>query len=128
MNIKKYLQFKGTLNGLNYFLRNLLSVVLAFLCGYAISYGDLVDSHSLVIISFLFLGLTLWFSFATLWKRVNALFPKNATLFTTGLIFIQLAPQFLPQESDIKPILSLFLFIASLILIFKNSEINNHNG
>ena len=59
---------------------------------------------------------------------MNALFPKNATLFTVGLIFFQTILQFLPQDNPLQALLTLALFVIGLILIFKNSEIKEHNG
>ena len=128
MDIKKYFQFTGTINGLNYFLRNLLSYFLAFFAGYGIGYGMGMGDNGLTTLSLILLVPVLWFSFTTIWKRMNALFPKNATLFTVGLIFFQTILQFLPQDNPLQAMLTLALFVIGLILIFKNSEIKEHNG
>lgn len=128
MDIKKYFQFTGTINGLNYFLRNLLSLLLAFLSGYGIGYGIASGNNGIMMISFILMAFILWFSFTTIWKRMNALFPEKANLFTIGLISLQTISQFLIEGSFLQSILTLFLFIVSLVLIFKNSEITEHNG
>ena len=66
-------------------------------------------------------------SFATIYKRMKALFSDNAGEYSAGLIMIQILTQFIP-EGPFKTLASLVLLIFGLILIFKNSGIENHEG
>ena len=39
LKMKKYFEFSGTINGLNYFLRNLLATVVAMFGGFTLGFG-----------------------------------------------------------------------------------------
>lgn len=124
--IKKYFEFSNTISGMTYLLRNLLGYFVGFAGGYIVGYGLVNQIMGLTTLGFVITAPVLWFTFTTVYKRVNALFPKDATLVTVGIIFAQVVSQ-LTQDS-VGPILSLSLLIMGLILIFKNSGIANHEG
>ena len=58
---------------------------------------------------------------------MNALVTENAKEYSIGLIMIQIFTQFLPQ-GPFSGLATLVLLIFGLILIFKNSGIENHEG
>jgi uncharacterized membrane protein YhaH (DUF805 family) len=125
--VKKYFQFSGTINGLNYFLRNMLSYVVAFIGGYMVGDGLLNKNTGLTSIGFLIIAPAIAFGFATLYKRMLALFDDDATSYTIGIILIQIISQFM-EAGPFKTLAGLFMLIFSCILIFQNSKIENHNG
>lgn len=124
--VKKYFEFSGTINGLNYFLRNLLSSFLAFFGGYMVGYGLGSSQMGLATLGFILLAPTIWFSIATIYKRTLALFPESATALTIGMLVSQVMVQF--TQDSVGPVINLGLIIFGLILIFKNSNIQNHEG
>ena len=124
--VKKYFEFSGTINGLNYFLRNLLSTFLAFFGGYMVGYGLGSSQMGLATLGFILLAPTIWFSIATIYKRTLALFPESATALTIGMLIAQVMVQF--TQDSVGPVINLGLIIFGLILIFKNSNIQNHEG
>ena len=124
--VKKYFEFSGTINGLNYFLRNLLSSFLAFFGGYMVGYGLRSSQMGLATLGFILLAPTIWFSIATIYKRTLALFPESATALTIGMLVAQVMVQF--TQDSVGPVINLGLIIFGLILIFKNSNIQNHEG
>lgn len=124
--VKKYFEFSGTINGLNYFLRNLLSSFLAFFGGYMVGYGLGSSQMGLATLGFILLAPTIWLSIATIYKRTLALFPESATALTIGMLVAQVMVQF--TQDSVGPVINLGLIVFGLILIFKNSNIQNHEG
>lgn len=110
--MKKYFDFNGTINGTNYFLRNLLLAIPAVFANAFITSGSYEGSGAalVLIVFFAFLFLLAAFSFSTINKRLNALMPDNKIL---GWILM-----FIPVVSS----------IMGLYLIFANSKIEEHNG
>jgi uncharacterized membrane protein YhaH (DUF805 family) len=125
--IKKYFEFSGTINGTTYFLRNLLSVFGSFLGGFIIGLGIADGSVGLISLGLIIVTPFLWFNVATIYKRILALAPKDATGFTIGLILIQLIGSFIVDET-FGSLVKLVSLVIGLILIFKNSNIENHEG
>ena len=64
-NFKKYFEFGGTISGLNYFLRQLLTSVVAFIGGFTLGYGMGSDSIGLITLGMVILSPAVWMSFAT---------------------------------------------------------------
>jgi uncharacterized membrane protein YhaH (DUF805 family) len=126
--VKKYFEFSGTINGLNYFLRNLLTAVMAFFGGYMVGYGLGMQNMGLMTLGLVILAPTFWFNATTIWKRMNALYGENATLYTVGFFGLNIINQFISEEVSFKPIMTLLMFIIGLVLIFSNSKIENHEG
>jgi len=124
--LKKYFEFSGTINGLNYFLRNLLSSFLAFIGGYMVGYGLASTEMGIATLGFLILAPTIWFSTSTIYKRAKALFAESAAMITIGILVAQLLVQF--TQDSFGPIINLGLIIFGLVMIFKNSKIENHEG
>ena len=119
--MNKYFQFSGTISGTNYFLRNMLSTFLAFGGGWLIGYGLGAEENYLLMIGLLVLLPTFWFNICTIFKRSNALFPEQAVWITIGMIAFQVL-------GEVNQIFSIFPFVMGLILLFKNSTIEEHNG
>jgi hypothetical protein len=65
-NLKKYFEFGGTISGLNYFLRQLLTSVVAFIGGFTLGYGIGSDSIGLITLGMVKLSPAVWMSFATI--------------------------------------------------------------
>ena len=124
---KKYFEFSGTINGTNYFLRNMLAYVLAAFFGFMTGFGAGSGNTGLTTVGLLFLVPILWFSFTTIYKRMRALFPGDATGYTIGLVILQVIGQFF-NSSPTGALFTLILLIFGLVLIFKNSNIENHQG
>lgn len=125
--IKKYFEYSGTISGLNYFLRILLTSVIAYLGGFTIGYGMGTSNMGLITLGLVILAPTFWFNYTTIYKRCNALFGEQAAVYTISLITLQVLNQFVEKET-IGKVGSLVLLIIGCILIFKNSKIESHNG
>lgn len=125
-NFKKYFEFGGTISGVNYFLRQLLASVVAFLGGFSIGYGIGTDSLGLITLGIVILSPAVWMSFATIYKRCEALFPGQAAVYTSGIVTLQLLNQFV-NGGILGGLITIVLLVAGLYLIFKNSNIEEHN-
>ena len=125
--IKKFFEFSGTISGLDYFLRILLASVIAYLGGFTLGYGIGTNNMGLLTLGLVILAPTFWFNFTTIYKRCNALFGENATVYTISLIALQVLNQFVEKET-VGKVGGLVLLIIGCILIFKNSKIESHNG
>jgi len=126
-NLKKYFEFNGTISGLNYFLRQLLSSFVAFIGGFTLGYGFGSNSIGLITLGMVVLSPAIWMSFATVYKRCNAVFPGQAIVYTWSIIGLQILAQFM-GETALSGLTSIILFGIGLYLIFKNSDIVEHNG
>jgi uncharacterized membrane protein YhaH (DUF805 family) len=128
-NLKKYFEFGGTISGLNYFLRQLLTTTIAFIGGFTLGYGIGDNSIGLITLGIAILSPAVWMSFATIYKRCEALFPGLAASYTLGIVILQLLNQFVDKTNSIlSGVSSIILFGIGLYLIFKNSDIVEHNG
>lgn len=125
--IKKYFQFSGTINGADYFYRNLASYFTAFVGGLILGIGIAKNSMGVSSLGIMVIVPAVVFGFASLYKRMLALFGEDATSYTIGLILIQLLSQFLSPGS-FKSAAGFVLVIFSLVLIFKNSGKKDHKG
>jgi hypothetical protein len=125
-DLKKYFEFSGTISGSNYLLRNLIAGVAAFIGGFLIGYG-IVQSTGLIMLGLLILAPACWLSIANIYKRFNALYPRSANEYTIGLIFLQVLNGFVKGQLW-GNLISLVLIVISCVLIFRNSNIDNHEG
>jgi len=126
--MKKYFEFSGTINGLNYFLRNFVLALLGFGVGFGIGYSFAMNNMGLVMVFVALFAPLMWLQASTIYKRMSALFPKDAKMYTGGLITLQLVQQAMSDDSPFKVLLMLVLLVIGLVLIFKNSNIENHEG
>ena len=120
-NLKKYFEFSGTISGTNYFLRNLLAVFIAFIGGFSLGWGLGSESTFFTILGLIILVPALWFNICTIYKRSKALFPEYATVITISMVLLQLL-------DSVSPIFTLVGIVIGLTLIFKNSDVEEHNG
>lgn len=127
-SLKKYFEFSGTINGLNYFLRNLVLFVLAFGVGYGMGYSFGMGNTGVFMIFVALFAPLLWLQVSTIYKRMTALFPKDAKMYTAGLITLQFIQNAMNQDNPFRVILTLLLLVVAGVLIFKNSGIENHEG
>lgn len=125
--LKKYFEFNGTISGLNYFLRQLLSSLVALIGGFILGYGFGAQSVGLMALGMVILSPAIWFSFTTIYKRCNAIFPERATEYALSIVTLQLLGQF-GEGTAWGGLITLVLVGIGLYLIFKNSNIVEHNG
>ena len=120
-NLKKYFEFSGTISGTNYFLRNLLAVFIAFIGGFSLGWGMGSEITFFTILGLIILVPALWFNICTIYKRSTALFPEYATAITISMVLLQLL-------DSVSPIFTLIGIVIGLTLIFKDSDVEEHNG
>ena len=137
----KYFEFKNTINGTDYFLRTVFGVLLFFIplpillgiifylnnfIGSSNSYLILAFMGIIILFEFLVVILMFWFAFATLYKRINAFFPKKA-----GLLLVFTLTYFLTYQIFILMGYSqIFYFpywVWLLYLQFGNSPVGKEN-
>tara|TARA_R110000868_G_scaffold73338_1_gene212820 strand:+ start:3029 stop:3418 length:390 start_codon:yes stop_codon:yes gene_type:complete len=126
--IKKYFQFSGTISGSTYFLRNALATVLGFFAGYGMGYSFSVGEMGLLTVFLLLFTPILYFQLTTIYKRILSLFPDNPSLYTGVLVSLQIIMTAMHQDNPVRSILTLILLVFGGILIFKNSNIEHHEG
>lgn len=126
--MKKYFEFSGTINGLNYFLRNIVLGILGFGVGFGIGYSFGMNNTGLVMVFVALFAPLMWLQVSTIYKRMSALFPKDASMYTGGLITLQLVQQAMGEDNPFRVLLTLVLLVIAGILIFKKSGIENHEG
>jgi len=148
----KYFQFKNTINGTDYFLRGLATILFLIPIGICVGVGvALITTNGvlaglLVGLGALLLIPMLWFSLATSYKRINSFFPNKATLLTVltfllsfiveglnpnntaNIDFENPAPYVSPLDSPIYIVLFLASLVWSLYLLFGNSKVKKHIG
>ena len=148
----KYFEFKNTTNGTDYFLRGLAMLLFVIPIGILVGVGvvlittNIVLASILILLAALFVIPMLWFSLATTYKRINAFFPKRATLLTVLTFLFSFvveglnpngganmdlenpAPYVNPVESPIYLVLLLVSLVWSLYLLFGNSKVKKHIG
>ena len=147
----KYFKFKNTINGTDYFLRGLATLLFVIPIGIFVGVGlaliktNVVLAGALVGIGALGIIPMLWFSLATSYKRINAFFPgKAGWLVAVTFVYSMILEGFNPnngmaQLNESAPTLPngdyityVVLFIPSLIwsfyLLFGNSKVKKHIG
>ena len=148
----KYFEFKNTTNGTDYFLRGLAMLLFVITIGILVGVGVVLITTNIALASILILLAALlvipmlWFSLATTYKRINAFFPKRATLLTVLTFLFSFvveglnpngganmdlenpAPYVNPVESPIYLVLLLVSLVWSLYLLFGNSKVKKHIG
>jgi hypothetical protein len=126
--IKKYFEFSNTINGTNYFLRTLLAGFLATLSGGLLGFSIANRELPMITMSILVIVPIIWFSFTTIYKRMNALHPKYATMLTFVLLGLQTCSSFFYGEEPTLTLIKFGLAGILLYLVFSNSNIENHEG
>ena len=125
-NLKKYFDFSGTISGSTYLLRNIIASLSAFIGGFLIGYG-MVESVGLIMLGMIILAPACWFSLTNIYKRFNALYPRSAKEYTIGLLFLQILSGF-GKDQVWGPLVEIVLIIIACVLIFRNSNIEKHEG
>jgi len=148
----KYFQFKNTINGTDYFLRGLATLLFVIPIGICIGIGVALITTNAVLAGLLVglgaLGVIpmLWFSLATTYKRINSFFPNKATLLTVLTFLFSFiveglnpnsgvnldlenpTPYVNPLDSSIYIVFLLASLVWSLYLLFGNSKVKKHIG
>ena len=127
MELKRYFDFSGTISGTTYFFRNLLAGILQFIGGYMVGVGFGTGNLGIGAIGFLIVSPAIALQLSTIWKRLTALFPNNVKEFFITFLVVSIVSQF-SKESTYQPLMTLVILIIGLILIFKSSNIEKHNG
>ena len=130
---KKIFQFTGTINGTNYFLRQLLATFVAFIGGFSIGIGIAGIKYTTAMSVLFILGIVvaavgIWISLTTMYKRFGAFFPEQASVLAITLLSFQTISTMFDSENLVGIILKLFLVLVGLYLTFANSKIENHEG
>ena len=144
----KYFEFKNTIDGMSYFLRGLATILFAIPIGIFVGVGivtmaaNVLVGSLLILLGCLFIIPMIWFSLATSYKRINAFFPKQATLLTIltflwsgiGEVFnpnsgVQPGDDFAnPASSPIYIVILLIGLVWSFYLLLGNSKVKKHIG
>jgi len=129
--MKKYFSFHGTISGSTYFFRNVLVSIFTFILGLVIPFiFDIFGIAGMIIGTIIGIPIIM-FSFATSFKRVMALFPKNgytiAPIFMFTLPVIQLFTEY-ENDSVLVQVIVTLMMLFSIYLIFANSDYIKHNG
>ena len=144
----KYFEFKNTIDGMSYFLRGLATILFAIPIGIFVGVGivtmaaNVLVGSLLVLLGCLFIIPMIWFSLATTYKRINAFFPKQATLLTIltflwsgiGEVFnpnsgVQPGDDFVnPASSPFYIVVLLIGLVWSFYLLLGNSKVKKHIG
>ena len=107
--MKKWFNFKGTIDGLTFFARPLLGL-LFFIPAMLLEGWSEVTPNEAPLYYLLFSIPAIWLSLSTTNKRINALFSNNKAAAWIAVL--------IPYVG----------FIMNIILIAKNSKIEKHNG
>jgi urea transporter len=126
--ILKFFNFKDTINGTTYFLRNLLASAIAFLGGFSLGWGIANQNYGLVSLGAVVVAIALAFQYSSLFKRMKSLFPENTVLYTVVVALTQLLAQMVKPYEYLNITVTICLVIVAFILIFKNSGIEKHEG
>jgi hypothetical protein len=126
--LKKYFQFSGTINGTNYFLRQILATLTAFFGGTLIGVGIGQVLSILLILGIIVAGGAIWFSLVTMYKRFSSLHPQQASVLTVSLFSLQTLSTMFNDMKSFGLVLKLLLVFVGIYLIFANSKIENHGG
>lgn len=125
--MNKYIQHTGTINGTNFLLRHFLSIIIIFISAFGLGFFIVKEMYPLVILSSLIMSGFFYLNFINYIKRIRALFPNYIIpimLFLTLLNVISL----ISSGQAMGVLVNLIVLIINLILIFKNSNIETHNG
>ncbi len=126
--ILKFFNFKDTINGTTYFLRNLLASAIAFLGGFSLGWGIANQNYGLVSLGAVVVAIALAFQYSSLYKRMKSLFPENTVVLTVVVALLQLLAQMVKPYEYLNISVTISLVIIAFILIFKNSGIEKHEG
>ena len=124
----KYLQFKDTINGTNFILRYILGVTIISLFAFGMGYYMALEDYKLVVLFALIMSAGIVFNFATWYKRFKALYPEYIEYLMIALGVINLVQLFGDKEGYLVSFIGFVYLIGTLVVTFKNSNIEKHNG
>lgn len=124
----KYLQFKDTINGTNFILRYILGVTIISLFAFGMGYYMALEDYKLVLLFALIMSAGIVFNFATWYKRFKALYPEYIEYLMIALGVINLVQLFGDKEGYLVSFIGFVYLIGTLVVTFKNSNIEKHNG
>jgi hypothetical protein len=125
--MKKYLQLSGTISGSVFLGRYFLSSILAYLMGFGLGYHMKLENYGLVVFFAILMSLAIYFNLVSIFKRVKALFPNHLMEVMIFAVIGNLTAAFV-QQPAIVAIVNLAFLILNLTLIFKNSDVEKHEG
>jgi hypothetical protein len=125
--MKNIINYYGTINGTNFFLRYLLSILGIFSTAFGMGIYITKENYPLVVVFALLMSAFIYFNFITYVKRFRALFPDYVIPFVMALVFFNMIT--LIGENELtQGLVNLSIFVLNMVLIFKNSNIKEHDG
>jgi len=125
--MEKYFQLSGTISGSVFFGRYFLSSILAYLMGFGLGYYMKLENYGLVVVFAILMSLAIYFNLVSIFKRVKALFPNHLMEIIIFAVIGNLTAAFV-QQPAIVGIVNLAFLILNITLIFKNSDVEKHEG
>lgn len=123
----KYFQHTGTINGTNFLLRHFLSIMIIFASAFGLGFYFVKEIYPLVILFSLTMSVFFYMNFINYIKRVRALFPDHVIPIIISLAFLNVI-SVISNGQSMGVLVNLVVLIINSILIFKNSNIETHNG
>lgn len=119
----KYFDFSGRIGGTTYFLRSILANIFQYIAGFICGVGWEMNI-SVLLLGCVMLFLACWYTFATIYKRANAIDSKNANLWTGVSVVIGCVLVFenIGVGDVFFKLLNFLMLVMHLIFIFKNAE------
>ena len=124
----KYLQFKDTINGTNFILRYILGVAVISLFAGGMGYFMALEDYKWVLLFALMMSVSVVFNFATWYKRIKALYPEYVEYLMIALGVINLVQLFVDKTGYLVSFIGFVYLIGTLVVTFKNSNVEKHNG
>ena len=125
--LSKYFEFSGTIGGLTYLLRILLTTCLISIGGILFEEPIRGGNIPLTLLSFILLLPLVWVLLSTKYKMVNAFDREMVNIYTIGIITTYVVSN-LTSDRLVSIMLTMFLFGIDLTMILKDSNIKNHKG
>ena len=124
----KYLQFKDTINGTNFILRYILGVAVISLFAGGMGYFMALEDYKWVLLFALMMSVSVVFNFATWYKRIKALYPEYVEYLMIALGVINLVQLFVDKTGYLVSFIGFVYLIGTIVVTFKNSNVEKHNG
>jgi len=124
----KYFQFKDTINGTNFILRYILGVATISLFAFGMGYFMALEDYKWALLFALMMSVSVVFNFATWYKRFKALYPEYVEYLMIALGVINLVQLFADKTGYLVSFIGFVYLIGTIVVTFKNSNIEKHNG
>lgn len=95
--------------------------------GFGLGYYMKLENYGLVVVFAILMSLAIYFNLVSIFKRVKALFPNHLMEIIIFAVIGNLTAAFV-QQPAIVGIVNLAFLILNITLIFKNSDVEKHEG